>query len=102
MALLNLKTLLALSFLLGSIALRLFTGVLTYSDEPSTTLFWKDNPSFSTEFVDITLPESAIIVRDENGFPGDAIYYFVVDYGWLFFGVIVAGLFISTGFRRKA
>ena len=99
--LLNIATFLSLFAFIFSALLTCFTGVLTYSTEPSTSLFLKSAPSFQTIYSDTILPTSLIILRDENGFVGDEMYFFTVHYGWYITGAICLTLIVIRRYFRR-
>jgi hypothetical protein len=79
----RLKTAILAIFAVTFLLIKLFTGVNTYSSDPTSTLFFKQLHSFKSYFRDLDMANYVVIFNDENGFVGDDVYAFIVSYGWI-------------------
>lgn len=91
----------AVLFVVG-LGIRLFTGEYTYRDDPTTGLYVKRTPSF-TSWVYLDSTQSNVAFRgkgDEHGYPGRSLYQLLVYFVWPLAGVALlamAALRLSGG-----
>nr|WP_086940430.1 hypothetical protein [Thaumasiovibrio occultus] len=93
---------LLMALIAGVLYAKLFTAVLTFSDDPTSILVSSTTPLASNTLRD-PIDENAYswLLFDENGFIGDGLYFLVVDWAYVIIGVLVLFFGYSVVKRRR-
>jgi hypothetical protein len=85
-----------------AVGLKLFTYEFFYADDPTAGLALRASPGLESRRRlqrEEELGRDAVLLSDENDFPGSGIYRFIAWGGWLGLPVLAVAVLVAT--RRR-